>query len=231
MRTSLYARVAALFACGALLTAPVAGQTIPSPYRYLEERQEVGVLVGYMNIANGRFNYGPKDGTLLGVRYGIELSGPLSFEGVVQYLDGTRWVVDPARPEGDRRIGEVAADVTTVEARLKFTATGRRSWHHISPFIGFGGGMALDASPESDLDRTLLADDRFDFGTSFFGTFSGGVRWFATDRFTVRSEGVLSLWKIDTPPGYADPDRGFPEVSGGEWLLGSAVTLAVLWRW
>ncbi len=237
MRTSLYVFSAALAAACTQLPAPAAAQSIPSPYTYLEERQEIGAFAGYMNVSNGRFNYGPRGGTLLGVRYGIELSGPLSFEGVLQYIDGTRWVVDPGRAEGDRRLTdggvlvEAPADITTIEARLKFTATGRRAWNGIAPFLDFGGGIAIGSSAESEYDAILLADDRFDFGTSFFGTVSTGARWYLTDRFTVRADGVLSLWKIDTPPGYADPDRDFDEVAGGEWLLGRAITLAVLWRW
>jgi hypothetical protein len=231
MRTSLYVLCAVTAVGCALRPARIAAQSIPSPYTYLEERQEIGLLFGYMNVANGRFNYGPKGGNLFGVRYGIELSGPLSFEGVIQYIDGTRWVVDPGREQGDRIIGEAPADITTIEARLKFTATGRRAWNGIAPFLAFGGGMALASSGEAELDGVLLADDRFDYGTSFFGTVSGGVRWYLTDRFTLRGDGVFSLWKIDTPPGYADPDRDFQDVGGGEWLLGRAVTVSLLWRW
>ena len=232
MRTYLNTFSAALASIALVTPADSRAQSIPSPYTYLEERQELGVSYGVMDAATGRFEFGPGGGTVLGARYGIELSGPLSFEGVVQLIDGERNVVDPGPcEEGDRIIGQAQSTITTIEARLKFTATGRRSWHKLAPFVNFGGGIAIDASPNSELDEVLLPVDRFDFGTSFFGTMSGGVRWFATDRFTLRGDWVFSLWKIDTPPGYADPDRGFVGVSDGEWVWGRTATLAILFRW
>jgi hypothetical protein len=231
MRTYLKTFCAVLAAVTVLTPADIRAQSIPSPYSYLEERQELGVFIGRMDAAIGRFEYGPKGGNLIGARYGIELSGPLSFEGVVQYIDGERNVVDPGREEGDRIIGQAPSAITTIEARLKFTATGRRSWHRIAPFLDFGGGIAIDSSPASELDEVLLPVDRFDFGTSFFGTLSGGARWYATQRFTLRADWVFSLWKIDTPPGYADPDRGFVGVSDGEWVWANTATIALLLRW
>ncbi len=223
-------------ACGALaallcLPVPADAQSIPSPYSYLEERQELGVFVGIMDAGTGRFDYGPGGGTVYGIRYGIELSGPLSFEGVMQLVDGERNVVDPGRAEGERVVGQASSRITTIEARLKLTATGRRAWHGLAPFLDFGGGIAIDASPESELDLSLEPDRRFDFGTSFFGTMSGGVRWHVSRRFTLRGDGVFSLWKIDTPPAYANPDFGFDFVSDGEWEWGTAFTLALLYRW
>jgi hypothetical protein len=231
MRTYPTTCAALLAALTALSPAKGDAQSIPSPYSYLEERQEIGFFVGRMDAGTGRFGFGPSGGNILGTRYGIELSGPLSFEGVVQVIDGERDVIDPGRSPGDQIIGQAQSTIWTVEARLKFTATGRRSWHNLAPFLDFGGGIAIDGSPDSELDQVLLPLDRFDFGTSFFGTMSGGMRWYATPRFTIRGDGVFSLWKIDTPPGYADPDRGFVAVSDGEWEWGTAFTIALLYRW
>ena len=231
MRTYFYTFCAALVAAAFATPSEIRAQSIPSPYTYLEERRELGVFIGRMDAATGRFGFGPNGGDVVGARYGIELSGPLSFEGVVQFIDGERNVIDPGRAPDDRVIGQAQSTITTIEARLKFTATGRRSWHKLAPFLDFGGGIAIDASPDSDLDQILLPVDRFDFGTSFFGTMSGGVRWYATRRFTLRGDWVFSLWKIDTPPGYADPDRGFVGVSDGEWVWGNTATLALMFRW
>jgi hypothetical protein len=36
----------------------------------------------------------------------VELTGPLSLEGVVGLVSGTRDIVSPARPEGDRVMGQ-----------------------------------------------------------------------------------------------------------------------------
>jgi hypothetical protein len=217
----------------AVLLTPLGGsaQTIPSPYSYLERRQEMGLFSGHVGVDAGRFGYGPSGGVPYGLRYGIELSGPISFEGVAGMIDGTRDVVDPGRPEGDRVIGQADALITTIDARLKFSVTGRRSWHRLSPFLTVGGGIALDLAGSSELDDVLLPEDVFEFGSSFVGTVGLGTRWFVTDRVALRGEGVFSLWKIETPPGFSDPNRNFGEVSDGEWLRGTSLTLSLLYRW
>ena len=230
MRTS---RIRFLLAALSALALPLPGkgQEITSPYRYLEQAQEAGVSRGSTSVEPGLFEYGPDGGQVLGLRYGVELSGPLALEGVTQWIAGTRNVVDPGRVEGDRIIGQANAEVITIEARVRFSLMGRRSWHSLSPFLSFGGGIALNASGSDALDEVLLAEDRFDFGNSFYGTINAGSRWYLTQRFTVRGEGTFSLWKIDTPPGYTTPERDFTGVPDGEWLRGLGLSVALMYRW
>jgi hypothetical protein len=204
---------------------------VPSPYTYLERSQEIGVYAGYTTAGTGRFGYGPSGGLSVGVRYGVELTGPLSFEGVAGIVEGTRDVIDPGRVEGDRVIGEADSRITTVDARLKFSLPGRRAWHRLSPFIVAGGGIAFDLAGGSEIEDILLPEDVFEFGTSFYGTIGGGTRWFVTDRIALRGDAVFSLWQIDTPPGFSDPDRGFVGVDDGEWIGGGTFTLSLLFRW
>lgn len=224
-----------------LMTAPLVfallqpasshAQTIPSHFTYIERKQEVGPYVGYMSAGSGRFGYGPTGGPVFGTRYGIELSGPMSFEGVIGIVGGTRTVIDPGRDEGDRDIGEADVSIATIDARLKFSFAGERAWKGISPFLTVGGGIAFDVGSPSTFDETLLAEDVFDFGTSFFGTMGLGTRWFISEAVALRADGVFSLWKIDTPPGFSDPSRGFLGVPEGEWLWGTSLNVALLYRW
>lgn len=210
---------------------PATAQAISSSYQYLEQAQEIGVFGGTTAVNTGRFGYGPDGGQVVGIRYGIELSGPLALEGVTQWIAGGRDILDPGRVEGDRIIGQADAEVVTIEARIRFSLVGRRSWHALSPFVSFGGGIALDASSADALDEVLLAEDRFDFGNSFYGTITAGSRWYLAERFTLRGDGTFSLWKIDTPPGYTLPERDFTGVADGEWLGGLGFSLALLYRW
>jgi hypothetical protein len=223
--------------CGAALLALMLvpswadAQTIPSPYSYLTATKEAGPIIGYMSAARGRFGFGPQGGTLVGGRFGIELSGPLSFETLAAVVDGTRDIINPGRDEGERNVGEADARMMMVDARLKFSLTGNRTWHNIAPFLVFGGGMAFDVAGIDPLDEELEAADRFAFGNSFFGTVGVGNRWFITDRFGVRADGVFSLWKLKTPPGFSDPSRPFVNVEESEWARGLSFAISGLWRW
>ena len=209
----------------------VEAQRIPSPYTYLERGQEIGFFGGQMSSGSGRFGYAPAGGPIMGLRYGVELAGPLALEGMAGIVNSTRDVVDPGRVEGDRVIGEADARLATIDARFRFSFTGRRAWHRLSPFITGGGGIVFDTSGRSELDDVLLAADVFEMGTSFFGTLGFGTRWFLTDTFALRADGVFSLWQVDTPPGFSEPARGFESVEDGEWLPGSSFSVTLLYRW
>lgn len=215
----------------ALASHPVASQTIPSAFEYLEDRQEIGAYFGTMSAGTGRFGFGPDGGAAYGAQYAVELSGPLGFEARSGFVDGHRQVVDPSRLPGEQIIGEVDSQILTVDVGFRFTFTGRRSWHGFAPFLSAHAGIAMDMLDTSSLDETLLPADVFDFGNSFLGSMGLGTRWFVTDRIATRFDARFSLWKLDTPPGFSDPDRGFEDVSDGEWVSGNTLTLTLLYRW
>lgn len=231
MRLRIWYSFTAVMALAALGASAVEAQSVPSPFSFIEKKQEAGLIFGEVDAGTGRFAYAPKGGRLYGGRWGIELSGPLSLEGVATMIDGTRNIVSPGRVEGDRVIGEADVRLTTVDARFKFSLTGDRAWHRLSPFLLAGGGVVFDLEDETETDRTLEPEDRFEFGTSFYGTSGLGVRWFMTDRFALRLDGTFSLWKVGTPPGFSDPAYGFEAVEEDEWLSSLGLTLSTLFRW
>jgi hypothetical protein len=231
MRLTFLATIVVPCMMTAMQATTVDAQSIPSPYTFIDRKQEAGPYVGYMSASTGRFGYGPKGGLMLGGRWGLELSGPVSVEGVVGVLDGERDVIDPARAEGQRVIGQADVLLSMFDARLKFSFPGSRAWHSLSPFIVLGGGVAFDLAAESALDASLDAADQFNFGTSFFGTAGAGTRWFLSDAIALRVDGVFSLYKVDTPPGFSDPVRGFLAVEEGQWLQALSITVSALIRW
>lgn len=219
---------AALFA---LDPAPGAGQNISSPFSYIETRQEAGPFVGYTSASRGRFGFGPAGGLLVGGRWGIELSGPLGFEAVGGVISGTRDVINPARLEGDQKIGEADVLLGSIDARLRFTLTGgERAWHGLQPYIVAGGGLVFDMSGTQAIDQELEQESRFDFGTSFLGTFGGGSRFYVTDRLALRGDAVFSLWRIDTPPDFSDPEFGLEGVEESEWTSALHFTISAVLR-
>lgn len=216
--------------------ATAAAQEISSPYRYIETGQEAGAFIGTIDPGTGRFGLGPDQGTFYGLRYSIELSGPFSIEGVARTLSSTRAVRQPApeTEEGLETLGEADALVTSVDGRLKFSLTGRRTWHRLGPYAVAGGGLAFDLAGSAPADTEVeLAEDRFEFGTSFLGVLGAGVRWLPSDRIQVRGEADLNLWQVDTPEGYRDPEREleFEAVPESEWVSGIGLTLGVAFRW
>lgn len=229
-RRATYAFLLLLLA-GIATPASSLAQTIPSPYRFIENRQEAGAFAGLVDAHTGRFGYGPQGGFTYGGRWGIELAGPVSLEGIATLVEGTRDVIHPGRVEGDRKVGEADVLLTAFDARFKFSFTGDRTWHGISPFIVAGGGIVFDLAGDDPDDELLEAPDRFDFGNSFIGTLGLGTRWIPTDRLTFRVDGTFSLWKLDTPPGFSDPARGFEDVEEGEWVRALGLTLSGMLRW
>lgn len=206
------------------------GQTIPSPYEFFETRQEASAFSGRINPGTGQFGYGPGPGPMFGVRYGLELSGPLSVDGVVSLIPTSREVVDPQRREGDRMIGTADVRLVTAEARFKLSLTGARTWHHINPFVFAGAGAAWDLATSSLVELGLAPADQFKFGTAFLGVLGGGVRWFVGDQWVVRGDGALHLWKLDAPSGFQLVERGFSAVGSSEWANATSFSIALGYR-
>lgn len=207
-----------------------AAQSIPSPYRFIETRQEAGVFGGWIDPDTGPFGFGPGAGTLVGVRYAIELSGPLSLEGVASTILGERDVVDPRRSAGNRVIGQEDSFLTSIDARLKFAFNGRRTWYGLGPYIMVGGGAVFDVAGEGPLDRELDDTDRYSFDTSFLGILGGGVRFFPVERIMFRVDAESRFWKIKTPSGFSDPDLNLGPVSRDQWVQGLGLTLGAAIR-
>ncbi len=231
MRVACPTLVLALVVVGVASPRSASAQTIPSPYSFIEERQEIGLFAGYLSAGTGRFGFGPSGGRIIGARYGVELSGPLSIEGAVGLLTGTRDVVNPARPEGDRAIGEADVRMTMIDGRLRLSATGNRTWHGLSPFLVIGGGVAFDQGEEAAAEALLDRDEVYEFGTKFFATIGPGVRWFATRRFALRTDAAFSLWQLKTPAGFGDSTLGLVNVAESEWVSGLSVSATLLFRW
>jgi hypothetical protein len=210
---------------------PATSQTVPSPYAFVDERQEVGLFAGYLSAGTGRFGFGLKGGPMYGARYAVDLSGPLSLEGSVGVVDGTRDVVSPSRPEGNRVVGQADIVVTMMDARLRLSATGARAWRGLTPFIVVGAGLAYAPDKRAGADALLDADEVFDFGTKFIGTAGPGVRWLINRHLALRADAGLSVWQLTTPSGFGDPTLGLQNVAESQWVSGLSATASLLFRW
>lgn len=206
---------------------PLQGQTIPSPYRFFQHRQEAGVFAAVTGQGTGRYGYGPAPGPQFGVRYGLHLGGPFGLEAVFGYSPTTRDVVDPTREEGNWVVGEADSELLSADARLRFSLTGDRSWNGLNPVVFAGAGVVSDLAGSSEVDNLVLPDDRFEFGTRFSALFGGGVRWLITGRLVLRGDATLTMYQLKTPRGYLETDRGLAAVGEKQWVSGPTFSLGL----
>ena len=206
-------------------------QTVPSVYQFLEKAQEAGPFVGRVTLSTGRFGYGPKGGLIFGGRYGVHVSGPISLEGAIGVVEGERDIISPGRDEGDRVIGSAEVMMAKVDASLRFSLTGHRTWHGLSPSLIFGGGITFDTAERSPTEETLVAADRFELGKSFVGSLGLSTHWYLSNSIALRGDGLFFLSRLGTPPGFSDEARGFEGVEKGEWVQGLGFTVTAVFRW
>ncbi len=207
-------------------------QVVPSPYRFLESKQEVVFFVGTSDPSPGQLRIGMGSATVYGGRYSIDVGSTLTVELGTTIFAGDREVRDPRRAAGDRHLGVSDLTVTTLEARFRLNLTGHRSWHRLRPFVLVGGGLAFATSEDTTLEEAveLPATDRFSFGTRFTAIAGGGIAIHASPRFTIRLDASLNLWKITTPPGFTDLSRDFGPVPDSEWVGAPAFTVGTAIR-
>ncbi|TVP58740.1 MAG: hypothetical protein EA351_03080 [Gemmatimonadales bacterium] len=216
-----------------LLIAPRSeAQTIPSPYEFIDGSQEYGLTVGMASTQRGQLDLGPGGGTVFGARFGLQISGPLGLEANTFLLPTDRFVRVPGEESGIEDLGVADALIAGIDARIRFSLTGNRTWHSLAPYLTAGGGVAFDFAGRSELEAEIPESVRFSFGPSFLGILGTGVRWLPTDRLTVRGEIAVNYWKNGTPEAFlqrGDEAIGQP-VPEQEWTPVQILTIGLSYR-
>jgi hypothetical protein len=208
--------------CGLLVgvASAAAGQQIRSPYRFIDTSQFLGLTGAQVSASQGRLETGPDDAPMVGIRWGLRVSGPFTVGAEVGYMPSTRIVRDTVFVTADslyRALGEADINVLTILGNLRFNVTGARTWHNLQPFVLFGAGAALDVAGSAPADTLVnVPDARFDFGTSFAGQIGAGVEWFPAAHLSARIDAYNVLWKLKVPEAFGLTERGenFPQ---SEW--------------
>jgi hypothetical protein len=186
-------------------TAPAAAQRIDSPYRFLDHNQHLGVHAGALGGSEGVLGLGPQGGLMLGARWAIRVSGPLSLGVDLSYTPTQRTVRDTVFVVPDSvflGVGDADMHLLGVMGTVRFNITGPRTWHGLQPFLSLGVGAVTDLAGRPALEEDLEPTARFGFGTSFAGHFGAGTEWFPTERVSLRLDARNMMWRLRVPDAF-----------------------------
>jgi hypothetical protein len=203
MRSVLFATL--FLIVGLLAVRPLEAQQIRSPYRYIDERQSLGVYAGYLLTSPGTPEVGPQSAPIFGVRYNLRFTGPLSGEAAISFAPAERQVITTNAPPAafqPQPTGQVQPmNLLVAEAGLRFHVTGPRAWRGLAPYGIATGGVAADLSGQGEADEALPEAQRFRFGPSFAVGVGAGTDWFLTERLSLRLEVRDHIFRLSVPAG------------------------------
>ncbi|MEP6690508.1 MAG: hypothetical protein ABJD07_05090 [Gemmatimonadaceae bacterium] len=222
--------VVALLAGGGAAGSPVAAQLVgyspaASPYRDLPYKQELSAFAGYMWGGTGRIGVAPGNAPLVGLRYELRIGGPATLILKYTYAPTDRRVLDPTEPPATRDRGTQSAPTTFVDVGIGVHLTGQRTWHHLTPVVALGAGVATDRGKQADKGG-------FTVGTPFAFNVGGGIRYAPGGSYALRVDITDNVYKINYPASYKSPPGGgaaiLPlEAGTGQWLNHKLLTVGV----
>lgn len=222
-RVRLAAVVLAIAAPSSLVAAQAWGQSIPSPYRHIEETQAANVFAGYVATDRGDLDLGPHSAPIFGGTYSIRFAGPVSGEALLGFSPSRRTMFRTAAEaeEGPlTEVGETSALLAVASAGLKLHLTGPRTWRGIAPYAVAGLGFVTDVASAPAEEDEIPSTERFEFGPSFAVSLGAGTDWFPSERLALRIEARDFVWRLTTPSGLA------PQLQEqSAWVHNFAVTL------
>lgn len=192
MKAFLFGVVALLAACP--VAAQVGHDPADSPYTDLEHKQEITWLFGYMRARHDPAGVAPRSAALTGLRYEINLAGPLGFGADFTRSFSDRTVLDPTKPLATRTVGTASTPVYSADVALALDLTGRKSWHHLVPQLR--GGLGVVTSNAKD------ESSGYSFGTPFAFNFGGGVKYVPGGRLQLRVDVTDRVFKLSYPDSY-----------------------------
>ncbi len=167
-----------------------------SPYRDLRAKHILSFTGGYVAGNAGKAGVGPTNGRFGAVRYDLHLSGAtaMGFGFSFGYVD--RLLIDPREGPDTRTLGNATQSLVMADFGINLVLTGAKTWRRLAPYLGFSLGLALGGEiPEDSLSG-------FNFSTKFQLSPQAGVRWYVTDRLSIRLEGRDILWRLSYPDSF-----------------------------
>jgi hypothetical protein len=179
------------------------GDTISTPYRWIEKGTRIGLVGGYIFTDRGDPPFGPGPSPMIGTRLRARLSSPLSLEIGFIYGNSDEYVIDPRLPGGPAVVDTVGASWLIIEASLQFALTGARTYRKIQPYFLIGGGLLQGLSTEvSDALAVPRQPFEYEIGTSGMVHIGLGAEYDISPRLGLAVEARDDLWHISTPDGW-----------------------------
>ncbi len=188
------------------LPSGLSGQNVPSPFRYIETNIAGGLFGGYLWMDSGDLDLGPTPAPIVGGRFTIHFTGPISGEVDLAYSPSERTVYSRDETVTDELVlvseGTTEAGLVLANAGLRLQLTGERTWHDLAPFITVGGGIVSDISGSDELEAEIEVAERVDFGPGFAVSLGAGADWFPTEHLSFRVDATDRVWRITVPTGF-----------------------------
>jgi hypothetical protein len=222
----------ALLVVGFMTIATTAGAQVSvgyppqsSPFRDLEYHQELTAFGGYFDPAADPAGVAPRGGPIGGVRYEINVGGPVNLVTRFARANSERNVIDPTKPKATRSLGSAEWPVYLADVGFSLNLTGQRSWHGVVPLVYLGAGVASDGGKKVEADPYRL-------GTTFAILYAAGLRIVPGGRFQIRADAGTHMYQIKYPAGYfikaSDDTQVLPDSqSKSFWKRNQAYTLGI----
>ncbi|HXT48765.1 MAG TPA: hypothetical protein VN717_08990 [Gemmatimonadaceae bacterium] len=206
------------------LAAQVGSEPEKSPYQDFTFHQDLEVFGGYFGGNSGEANVGPLSSSLAGVRYGLHVGGPAELSVRLTRASSTRNVLNPLLIGSARNLGTESDALWIGDVAINLALTGQKSWHHLIPVFGFGGGF-VKSSAAPDIGA-------YSFGTSFAIQFGGGIKFVTHGPFGARLDVSDYLWQLSYPGGYYVAPTGVTAVllqsqAQNQWTHNAIITLGI----
>lgn len=221
-------KLAIAAACLTFGISPLAAQvgSLPekSPYQDFTYHQDLSVFGGYFTGSTGEAHVGPQSSSILGVRYGLHVGGPAELAFRLSRASSVRNVVNPLLIGSARNLGTESDALWIADLGLNLALTGQKSFHHLIPVFGFGGGVVKSGTGQ-DIGG-------YSFGTGFAIHFGGAIKFVTHGPFGVRLDFTDYLWQLSYPGGYYLAPTGGTAVlqhsqSQNEWTHNGVITLGI----
>ncbi|MBA2572627.1 MAG: hypothetical protein H0V06_06255 [Gemmatimonadetes bacterium] len=204
-------------------TPALRAQQIQSPFRFIETKQSLGAFAGYILTDAGQIDLleapgaelGPRSAPILGLRYNLRFTGPVSGEAAVGFSPGRRSIYETDALPGDTiqrplPTGETGVLLLLAEGGVRFHLTGPRSWNNLAPYLLATGGLVADVARRGADEDFVPTTERYRQGPGFAVGAGLGTDYFVNPRTSLRVEIRDQIWRVAAPQGFqveANNDR------------------------